>query len=112
MPLDAPRREPSRRVELALGELLLAAFASFAAVAVPRITNNAFGDHELSGWSSAVGDEIARARVPYVDFSLPIPPGSLVVLAFFQKLSGKLALLHELRLIAVCQVAMSGLAYL
>jgi hypothetical protein len=108
--MPVPHRE-SRRVELALGTLLVGTFMAFAFVALPRLTNNAFGDHEFSGWSGAVGNEIAEGRVPYVDFVLPIPPGSLLVLGWIQKLGGKLLVINELRLIAVCQLLMSGLAY-
>lgn len=108
MPLDA---QSSRRLEFVLGALLVVAFTVFATLAVPRLTNNAFGDHEFSGWSGAVAEELARGRVPYVDFVLPIPPGSLVVLAWMQKLSGGVLLLNELRLIAACQLLMAGVAY-
>jgi hypothetical protein len=100
----------SRRLELVLGALLVATFLGFAAVALPRLTNNAFGDHEFSGWSGAVADEIVRGRVPYVDFVLPIPPGSLIVLGWMQKL-GSFSILNELRLIAFCHLLMAGLAY-
>jgi hypothetical protein len=108
--MPSPNRE-SRRVELALGALLVGTFTAFAFFALPRLTNNAFGDHEFSGWSGAVGNEIAQGRVPYVDFVLPIPPGSLLVLGWIQKLGGELLVINELRLIAVCQLCMSGLAY-
>ena len=111
MPIDAPSRKSSRRVELALGATLVLAFTAFAALAVPRLTNNAFGDHEFSGWSGAVAEELARGRAPYVDFVLPIPPGSLALLAWIQKLSGRVLLINELRLIAACQLLMAGLAY-
>lgn len=110
MPSGAPNRE-ARRVELALGALLVGTFTVFALFALPRLTNNAFGDHEFSGWSGAVGNEIARGRIPYVDFVLPIPPGSLLVLGWIQKLGGKLLIINELRLIAVCQLLMAGMAY-
>ncbi len=111
MAVDAPSRKSSRRVELALGALLAVTFGAFAALAIPRLTNNAFGDYEFSGWSGAVAEELARGRVPYVDFVLPIPPGSFVVLAWIQKLSGRVLIINELRLIAACQVVMAGLAY-
>lgn len=90
---------------------LVVSLGIFAAFAVPRLTNNAIGDLEFSGWSGAVGQEFQPGRAPYSDFVLPIPPGSLALLAWIHRLAGSPRLLHELGLIAVCQIAMAVLAY-
>jgi hypothetical protein len=111
MPNDAPSGDLSWRLELGLGALLVAVSVVFAAFALPRLTNNAFGDFEFSGWSGAVAVEIARGRAPYVDFVSPIPLGSLVLLSWLQKLSGEVLIVNELRVIAACQLVMAGLAY-
>lgn len=93
---------------LLLGVICFAVFAGFA---VPRLTNNLFGDLELTGWSSPFAERIARGERPYVDFVVPIPPGSFLILALVQKLSGRVLLLQELWLVALCQAAMALTAY-
>jgi hypothetical protein len=91
--------------------LLVASFVAFASLAVPRLTNNLLGDLELTGWCGPIAERIASGERPYVDFVLPIPPGSFAVLALWQKLTGHSLLLQELKLIAACQLGMALLAY-
>lgn len=94
----------------ALG-LLAALMGILAAFAVPRLTNHAIGDIEFTGWSGPVARELYGGRAPYVDFVLPIPPGSMAILAGIHRWAGEPRLLHELGLIAVCQIALALLGY-
>lgn len=105
----AVRKDSTRA--LALLGLLVVSALTFEAFAVPRLTNFAFGDLEFSGWSGPVGSRIARGEIPYVDFVLPIPPGSLGLLALIEKLTGRALLIHELGLISVTQLGMALLGY-
>jgi hypothetical protein len=95
----------------ALLGLTAAAFVLFCAQAVPRLTNVHFGDVEFTGWSGPLGSRILRGERPYVDFVLPIPPGSFVLLALLEKLCGRPLLLQELGLNAAMHLAMGLLAY-
>jgi hypothetical protein len=89
---------------------LVACFAAYSALAVPRLTNNAIGDLEFTGWSGPIAEHLLRGERPYVDFVLPIPPGSFSVLALIQKLGGRPLLLQELWLNAACALGMALLA--
>ena len=100
-----------RRIGRALMLLTALAFVLFAAAFVPRLTNVHFGDVEFSGWSGPLGSRLLRGDRPYVDFVLPIPPGSFVALALLEKLVGRPLLLEELGLNAAAQLAMCLLAY-
>jgi hypothetical protein len=86
------------RTAHALLALMCVAFVVFSAEFVPRLTNVHFGDVEFTGWSGPLGSRILRGDRPYVDFVLPIPPGSFVVLALLEKLCGGPLLLQELGL--------------
>jgi hypothetical protein len=101
---------PSPRALLVLGASLLAFFV-YASLFVPRLTNNLLSDSEFTGWSGPFGQRIAAGERPYVDFVLPIPPGSFVLLAVIQKLAGRALLLQELWLAAVAHALMGLLAY-
>jgi hypothetical protein len=93
---------------LALG---IAAVFAFDVAALPRLTNAHFGDVEFTGWSGPLGSRILRGDRPYVDFVLPIPPGSFILLAAIEKLAGRPLLLQELWLNAVMHFGMGVLAY-
>ena len=99
------------RPEQILLVLLAACFVLFAAVFVPRLTNAHFGDVEFTGWSGPVAEHVARGERPYVDFVLPIPPGSFAILALVQRAMGRSLLLQELWLGAVIHLALAWLAY-
>jgi len=109
-PEASTRRRPASALA-ALGALVVL-MGVLAAVATPRLTNHAVGDVEFTGWSGPVADRLFRGKAPYLDFVLPIPPGSLVLLAAIHRLAGEARLLHELGLIAVCHIALAVLAYL
>ena len=96
--------------QLLLG-LLSISFALFAAVFVPRLTNAHFGDVEFTGWSGPVAEHVVRGERPYVDFVLPIPPGSFAILALFQRAMGRPLLLQELWLGTAIHLVLSWLAY-
>jgi hypothetical protein len=106
---DASVRE--RRAARALLALLAALYLGFAFYFVPRLTNAHFGDVEFTGWSGPLAERLLRGERPYVDFVLPIPPGSFVVLALIQKVMGKALLQQELWLNHLAQLAMALLAY-
>lgn len=99
------------RVAHALLGLTVAAFLLFCVQMVPRLTNVHFQDVEFTGWSGPLGSRILRGERPYVDFVLPIPPGSFVLLALLEKLGGRPLLVQELGLNAAMHLAMGLLAY-
>jgi hypothetical protein len=99
-----------RAAHVLLG-LTAVAFVLFCAQFVPRLTNVHFQDVEFTGWSGPLGSRILRGDRPYVDFVLPIPPGSFVLLALLEKLCGRPLLLQELGLNAAAHLAMGFLAY-
>jgi hypothetical protein len=86
-------------------------YLAFAAFFVPRLTNVHFGDVEFTGWSGPLGERLLRGERPYVDFVLPIPPGSFLVLAAVQKLMGRALLQQELWVNATAQLLMALTAY-
>ncbi|HVU02197.1 MAG TPA: hypothetical protein VHE30_10605 [Polyangiaceae bacterium] len=91
--------------------LLLGAFVVYGVVAVPRLTNENFGNVEFSGWSGPFATRLLRGERPYVDFILPIPPGSFVLLAGVERLLGRHLLLAELAVNGALQLGMGVLAY-
>ncbi len=95
----------------ALGLAIAAAFAAYALVAVPHLTNVLVGDSEFTGWSGPMGERLLRGERPYVDFVLPIPPGSFVVMAAVQAIGGRALLIQELWVAAACHFLMALLAY-
>jgi hypothetical protein len=101
---------PAPRALLVLAAISLA-FMLYAAWFVPRLTNNLLSDSEFTGWSGPLGQRIAAGERPYVDFVLPIPPGSFVLLAAVQKIAGRPLLLQELWLAAVAHALMGLLAF-
>lgn len=106
---DEGRRD--RRVALALMAVAILSIFAYEAAVVPRLTNAHFGDVEFTGWSGPLGSRLLRGDRPYVDFVLPIPPGSFLLLAALEKLSGRPLLLHELWLDAAMHLVMGVLAY-
>ena len=58
-----------------------------------------------------MGERLLHGARPYVDFVLPIPPGSFVVMAAIQAAAGKAHLIQELWVAAVCHLLMALLAY-
>lgn len=107
-----PPPRPSRAWLTPAGLAILAALMGvLAAFAVPRLTNYSVGDIEFTGWSGPPSRLLFSGRTPYLDFVLPIPPGSMVVLSAIGRLAGEQRLLHELGLIAVCQIGMALLAF-
>lgn len=107
----APNAGRERRRALAVLAVLAAVFIVYAALFVPHLTNNYFGDVEFTGWCGPIGKRIAEGARPYIDFVLPIPPGSFAILALVGKLLGRFLLQDELWLNALCQLAMALLAY-
>lgn len=101
-----------RRAALALLALTGAAFLLYNWVFVFRLTNNHFADIEFSGWSGLMGSRLLKGERPYIDFVLPIPPGSFALLAGIEWLNGRSLLLQELWLNTVIQLALGGIAYL
>jgi hypothetical protein len=99
------------RTELILLILLGVSFALFALLFVPRLTNAHFGDVEFTGWSGPVAEHVVRGERPYVDFVLPIPPGSFAILALVQRAMGGALLLQELWLGAVIHLFLALLAF-
>jgi hypothetical protein len=91
--------------------LLSVAFLIYESARIPRLGNNHFGDIEFSGWSGPMGSRLLRGERPYIDFILPIPPGSFAILAALELLVGALRLKTELWLDATLNLGMVWLAY-
>jgi hypothetical protein len=108
---SAPVSGRDERIARVLLALVAALFVLFCAAFVPRLTNVHFGDVEFTGWSGPLGSRLLRGDRPYVDFVLPIPPGSFLVLALLEKLCGRPLLLQELGLNAAIHLSMCLLAY-
>lgn len=100
-----------RVTALVLLALMAALFLVYIWQFVPHLTNNFFGDVEFTGWSAPIGARIAAGERPYVDFVLPIPPGSFVLLALVARIAGRSLLLHELWLNALIHLSMGFVAY-
>jgi hypothetical protein len=109
-PVASGSRDEALRA-LGLLVLMSAAFAVFAWSYVPRLNNYVIGDVEFTGWTGLFAGRLARGERPYIDFVLPIPPGSFLLLAGIQKLMGKELLLQELGLIAISHLGMAWIAY-
>lgn len=88
-----------------------AAFLAFAWHYVPRLNNYVMSDREFTGWTGPIAERLAAGERPYVDFVLPIPPGSFVVLASVQRLMGRALLVQELWVGALSQLALSLVGY-
>jgi hypothetical protein len=112
-PIDAGLRAVQRERAFVWGVMGLtgALFFAYALMSLPRLTNVHFGDVEFTGWSAPFGSRILRGERPYVDFVLPIPPGSFVLLALIEKIVGRPLLLEELWLNATLHLLMGVVAY-
>jgi hypothetical protein len=112
MSSDGPAEAATHRfTALAMLGVVIAAMGVFAAFSVPRLTNYGVGDIEFTGWSGPLGRELAAGRRPYSDFVVPIPPGSMALLAAVHRVAGEPRLIHELGLIAVCHILLAVLGY-
>jgi hypothetical protein len=100
-----------RRSAFLLLGVLSCAFAIFAWLYVRRLNNYVMGDAEFTGWTAPFAARLTAGERPYLDFVLPIPPGSFGVLSLIQKATGEVRLIHELGLIAVSHLLMGLLAY-
>ena len=96
---------------LALLAFLSAVYLAFLALSVPRMNNYVMSDREFTGWTGPIAERLVRGERPYIDFVLPIPPGSLLVLASIQKVMGRALLLQELWVAAVSHWLMGLVAY-
>ncbi len=108
---DNSAEQRDRRTAWGLLALTGALFVAFNVVFLPRLTNVNFGDIEFTGWSGPMGSRLLHGDRPYVDFVLPIPPGSFLATALLEKIVGRPLLLEELGLNAAIHLAMGGLAY-
>ena len=106
-----PRRRRDAWTAWALLALTGVLFVAYNGVLLPRLTNVHFGDIEFTGWSGPMGSRLLRGDRPYIDFVLPIPPGSFVLLALLERIFGRPLVLQELALNAVAQLVMGGIAY-
>jgi hypothetical protein len=107
----SPPDGSERRRALALLAAISAVFVTFLWLYVPRMNNYVMSDREFTGWVGPIAERMVRGERPYVDFVLPIPPGSMMLLAFIQKLSGRALLLQELSVAAVSHWLMGLLGY-
>src|SRR5882672_6025652 len=108
-PSPSDRREA--HAAWALLALASAAFLTFLALYVPRLNNFAYSDREFTGWVGPIAERVARGEKLYDDLVLPIPPGSFLLLALIQRLSGKALLLQELWVAALSHWLMGLMAY-
>jgi hypothetical protein len=91
--------------------VLVICFAIFAWFYVPRLVNCLWSDDEFTGWVAPIAQRIAAGERIYRDFTLPIPPGSFLLVAGIQQLLGRALLLDELWLSALCHLGMVLAAY-
>src|SRR5690606_7510909 len=91
--------------------LIVLLFFAFAALYVRRLSNFMLGDMEFTGWVGPIAERFNGAERPYVDFVLPIPPGSFVLLQLIQRLTGRALLSQELWVAAIGHLAMALLGY-
>lgn len=112
-PTDSPSTRPWRPHALVALALVSLAFLVYALAYVPRVANNVWGDLAFGGWTAAIGHRLAEGERIYRDFTLPLPPGSFALLSWIERASGRgaPALLHEVWVIALCQLALAWLAY-
>jgi hypothetical protein len=110
-PVDTRALQRDRALGWGLLGLTALVFLAYSIVSLPRLTNVHFGDVEFTGWSGPLGSRILRGDRPYIDFVLPIPPGSFVVLALIEKIVGRPLLLEELCLNSAIHVSMGFVAY-
>ncbi len=94
----------------ALG-VLSASFGVFGVLAARRVVNNLLGDDEFSGWTAPVARRLASGEAPYVDFTLPIPPGSLALMGALGRVSDRGPFADELALATVSFALMALLAF-
>jgi hypothetical protein len=107
--MAAERRE--RWLSRGLLAVACLAVVVFDVASIPHLTNAHFGDVDFTGWSGPLGSRILHGDRPYVDFVLPIPPGSFLLLAGLEKLWGRPLLLQELWLNAATHLGMGILAF-
>lgn len=100
-----------QRLALGLLGLLVLVFIGFASLYVRRLSNFMLGDMEFTGWVGPIAERFGTGERPYVDFVLPIPPGSFLLLRGIQLLSGKAVLLQELWVAAISHLLMGFLGY-
>ncbi len=96
------------------GALLLvmtAAYLVFAWHYVPRLNNYVMSDREFTGWTGPIAERLVAGDRPYLDFVLPIPPGSFVLMAAIQRVAGRAVLLQELWVAALSQLVLAWLGY-
>lgn len=106
---DAEKRE-GRKASILLAVLSVSYFA-FASFYVPRLNNYVLSDKEFTGWTNPIAERLLRGERLYEDVVLPIPPGSLALLALVQRLSGHTRLLQELWVNAICHWLFGLLGY-
>lgn len=92
--------------------VLVLCFVVLATMHVPRLVNPLWSDVEFTGWVSPIAARMVEGQRIYRDFTLPIPPASFALLAGVQMVLGRALLLDELWVIALCQLAMTLMAYL
>src|SRR6266545_3712353 len=98
------RELAERRRALMLLMLTSLLYAVFACLYLPRLNNYLMSDMEFTGWTGPFATRLLRAERTYLDFVLPIPPGSFVLLAAVQKITGRSLIIQELALIAAIQL--------
>jgi len=91
--------------------LVVLLFFGFAGLYVRRLSNFTLGDMEFTGWVGPIAERFDGSERPYIDFVLPIPPGSFILLHLIQRVSGQSLLSQELWVAAVGHLAMALLGY-
>ncbi len=78
---------------------------------VPRLVNCIWTDVEFTGWIGPLASRLGEGDRVYRDFTLPIPPGSFIILHAIQALAGRVHIAHDLWVIALCQLGMVWVGY-
>ena len=110
-PTSSTAASAERRWALVLLAMIACGFAVFAWFYARRLNNYVMGDAEFTGWTAPFAARLSAGERPYVDFVLPIPPGSFALLSLLQRATGEVRLIHELGVIALSHLLMGLLAY-
>lgn len=108
---QAENRARGRGVALAALIWISGCFLLLAANYVPRLFNNMWSDAEFSGWVAALAHRVHLGERMYEDVILPIPPGSIWLLAQIEAFTGRPLMLTEAWACAICHLGLALAAY-
>ena len=108
---QAQQRRERRSLALAALGWISGCFLVLAWNYVPRLANNMWSDAEFSGWVAAIAHRLHLGERMYEDVILPIPPGSMWLLAQVEAFTGRPLMLAEAWACAICHLGLALAAY-